>query len=75
MTFGEFLHSKVHAGTIIRFIWPERNKSGSGYPGDFKGEISMLRANVFDFLITQHDKNLTDYDVIVWLSTRDASRF
>lgn len=75
MTFGEFLHSRVNPGAIIKIIWPEKNKTATGYPADFKGEVTMLRANVFDFLITQHDKSTTDYDVILWLSTRDASRF
>lgn len=75
MTFGEFLHSRVHAGTIVKVIWPERNKSATGYPGDFKTEVSMMKANVFDFLITQHDKTFVDYDVICWISARDESRF
>lgn len=75
MTFADFIHSKAHAGCIIKAVWPERNKSATGYPGEFKDEISMLRAYVFDFLITQHDKTNTDYDVIVWLSKTDDRSF
>lgn len=73
MKFQEMLSSKIHAGSIIKVVWPERNKIATGHPADFKTEPSMLAANVFDFLITQHDKSICDYDVIVWLTQGDVS--
>ncbi len=73
MTFSDMLNSKVHAGAIIKVVWAERNKIATGHPADFKSEPSMLAANVFDFLITQHDKTLCEYDVLVWLTQGNVS--
>lgn len=73
MTFGEFLHRNVNAGAVIKAMWPERGKSATGFPADFKSECSMLNAKVIDMLITSHD-NTSDYDVMLWLSTKDEPR-
>ena len=73
MKFSEFLASKVDAKAIVKIMWPERNKSATGNPADFKTEMSIMNANVFDFLVTQHDKSIINYDVIVWLTMSDVT--
>lgn len=73
MKFSEFLASKVDAKAIVKIMWPERNKSATGNPADFKTEMSIMNANVFDFLVTQHDKSIINYDVIVWLTKSDVT--
>lgn len=71
MKFRDFLTGKCHDGAILKVIWPEKNKIATGYPSDFKEEMSMMNANVFDFMILQHSGK--DYDVMVWLTKTDLT--
>ena len=71
MKFSEFLAGRCHSEAKIKIIWPERNKIATGQPGEFKNEMSIMNANVFDFLI-QPTAN-TDYDVMVWLTKTDQT--
>ena len=71
MKFQEFITGKTHAGAKVKIIWPERGKRASGFPAEYKNEMSILNANVFDFLISPNDD--TECDVIVWLTGSDIS--
>lgn len=71
MTFQDFLVNKCHEEAMIKVIWPERNRIATGKPDDFKNEMAMISARVFDLMITGH--NNTNYDVIVWLTKTDQT--
>lgn len=66
MKFSTFLAKNVNNAATVKAVFPEKNMTAVGHPVDFlKGEISMLNANIFDYMITDP---AVGYNVIIWLT-------
>ena len=69
MKLSTFLAKYVNDESQVKVIFPEKNVSAIGTPDDFfKGEISVLNANVFDFMITKLE---VGYSALIWITKTD----
>ena len=65
MKLNTFLARNVNNAAMVKAVFPEKNMTAVGHPVDFQGDISMLNANIFDYMITDP---AAGYNVIIWLT-------
>ena len=66
MSLREFLNKHITANLTVKVLWPERSKTITGKPVDFKNEVKLLDTLVFDYQVSN---GLTGYHGLIWVTS------
>ncbi len=66
MTLREFLNKHITANLTVKVLWPERCKTITGKPADFRNEVRLLETLIFDFQVSN---GLTGYHCLIWVTS------